>query len=98
MVHWTGGPGWAGLIAIDQVVGVVEWNDAWRLYIAILTLADGDLGLFLALLLILDLSLLVEDLFGLSVTDKQHHGGEDQDDASPGSSVSKSKFIGASAS
>ena len=55
-----------------------------------------DLGLLLfALLLLLDLSLLVEDLLGLPVADQEHHGGEDQDNRSPGSAIAKSELVSA---
>ena len=53
----------------------------------------GDLGLLLALLLLLNLSLLVEDLLGLPVADQEHHGGEDQDNGAPGGAVAKSELV-----
>ena len=53
----------------------------------------GDLGLLLALLLLLNLSLLVEDLLGLPVADQEHHGGEDQDNRAPGGAVAKSELV-----
>ena len=55
----------------------------------------GDLGLLLALLLLLNLSLLVEDLLGLPVADQKNHGGKDQDDGAPGGSVAETKNVGA---
>jgi len=53
----------------------------------------GDLGLLLALLLLLNLSLLVEDLLRLPVADQEHHGGEDQDNGAPGGAVAKSELV-----
>ena len=53
----------------------------------------GDLGLLLALLFLLNLSLLVEDLLGLPVADQEHHGGEDQDNGAPGGAVAKSELV-----
>ena len=52
-----------------------------------------DLGLLLALLLLLDLPLLVEDLLGLPVADQEHHGGKDQDNRAPGGAVAKSELV-----
>ena len=53
----------------------------------------GDLGLLLALLFLLNLSLLVEDLLGLPVADQEHHGGEDQDNGAPGGAVAESELV-----
>ena len=53
----------------------------------------GDLGLLLALLFLLNLSLLVEDLLGLPVADQEHHGGEDKDNGAPGGAVAKSELV-----
>ena len=53
----------------------------------------GDLGLLLALLFLLNLSLLVEDLLGLPVADQEHHGGKDQDNGAPGGAVAKSELV-----
>ena len=67
---------------------------AWRFLIN-LDYTGDLLGLFLFLLLILDLSLLVEDLLGLPVADQEDHGGEDENDGSPGGSVAETKNVGA---
>ena len=67
---------------------------AWRFLIN-LDYTGDLLGLFLFLLLILDLSLLVEDLLGLPVADQEDHGGEDEDDGAPGGSIAETKDVGA---
>ena len=68
---------------------------AWRFLSNLDNTLRDLLGLFLFLLLILDLSLLVEDLLGLPVADQEDHGGEDEDDGAPGGSVAETKNVGA---
>ena len=68
---------------------------AWRFLSNLDNTLRDLLGLFLFLLLILDLSLLVEDLLGLPVADQEDHGGEDKDDGAPGGSVAETKNVGA---
>ena len=68
---------------------------AWRFLSNLDNTLRDLLGLFLFLLLILDLSLLVEDLLGLPVADQENHGGEDEDDGAPGGAVAETKNVGA---
>merc|ERR1712113_221299 len=57
-------------------------------------LVAASLGLFLAFFfLLLNLSLLVEDLLRFSVADEKNNRGKDQDDGSPSGSITKSKLI-----
>ena len=70
--------------------GLVLGMAAWRCF----CLAGSGLARLL-LVLLLHLPLLVEDLLGLPVADEQHHGGEDQDDGTPGATVAEAEAIGA---
>merc|ERR1719192_1601011 len=61
--------------------------------------AATPLGLAgLLLLLLLDLSLLVEDLLRLAVADEKDNRGEDEDDGAPGGAVAETKGVDASGS
>ena len=66
---------------------------AWRFLSNLDNTLRDLLGLFLFLLLILDLSLLVEDLLGLPVADEQHHAGEDEHDAAPRGAVAEAELV-----
>merc|ERR1719495_1535430 len=61
--------------------------------------AATPLGLAgLLLLLLLDLSLLVEDLLRLAVAGEKDNRGEDEDDGAPGGAVAETKGVDASGS
>ena len=61
--------------------------------------AATPLGLAgLLLLLLLDLSLLVEDLLRLAVADEKDNRGEDEDDGAPGGAVAEAEGVDASGS
>ena len=65
---------------------MLEWWWRW----------EGGLGVSsLLVFLVLHPPLLVEDLLGLPVADQEHHGGEDQDNGSPGGAVAKPELISA---
>merc|ERR1719492_281602 len=61
--------------------------------------AATPLGLAgLLLLLLFDLSLLVEDLLRLAVADEKDNRGEDEDDGAPGGAVAETEGVDASGS
>ena len=94
---WLGDQTRLGVSVITGPVGEQSGQHgmtAWRFLIN-LDYTGDLLGLFLFLLLILDLSVLVEDLLGLPVADQENHGGEDEDDGAPGGSVAETKNVGA---